>query len=310
MDSPHNVYKLKDGKKPKGWQLPLSEVLIAKEKKGIKSLKKIKYVPGTDSFFAEDLAGDLKPVDIWFNDGQLVVPKVDKLTNDLLQMHPWYNKFYELYNPEIEAGRELESLKVKGDARRLIEESDSEKLKAIALALFGVNAFNWGESKCELELLKYADQKPTQLQAELRSKDYESKYLAALAFSKQIVATNPTKTTVIWNDTTKGVILRLAKGESGIHKLGELLSTRTQESELILQEIGLRIEKLDIKLPKVDPKDAEIAALKAKLVAAEKISKTDEKLSLKVATEKYVSKFGKVPNNKKNDLDWILSKIK
>lgn len=315
MDSPNNVYKLTNGKTKGGWQLPLTDVLIEQIKDGkSEGLKRIKYVKGVKSFFAEDLAGDLKPLQIWFDNGSLSVAKIDKLTNSLLMAHPWYGKFYELYDPNTEAIKKLSELRVKGAARKLIEESEPEKLKAIALAIFGVNAFNWSESTCELELLKYADTNPTQLQNELKSKDYESKYLSALAFSKNIVTHNPGKTAVVWNDSTNGVILRLAKGESGIHKLGELLSTRTDESELILQEIGARLDKLEVKVAKpqaeiIAEKDKEMAELKAKLRAYENADVNKEKLTLEQVSEIYESKLGKIPNNKKNDLEWLTNKI-
>jgi len=316
MDSPNNVYKLTNGKTKGGWQLPLSEVDITKYEDGKDvGLRRIRYVKGVKSFFKEDQSGDLKPLQIWFDNGELIVPKVDKLTNELLRRHPWYGKFYELYDANREADKKLSELRVKGEARKLIEESDKEKLKAIALAIFGINAFAWGDSKCELELLKYADTNPTQLQNELKSKDYESKYLAALAFSQNIVTTNPGKTTVIWNDSTKGVILRLAKGESGIHKLGELLSTRTDESELILQEIGARLDKKTVKVKKsqseiIKEQKRENARLKAELKAL-KASKTAVKSELVEATEIYKKWYLKeVPVNKKNDLEWILQKNK
>jgi hypothetical protein len=314
------TYILSDGTKPIGWQLPLNGVLIQKVENGKKlGLKKIKYVSGTSSYYAEDIAGDLKAESIWFNNGRIIVPNVDTLKNALLQAHPWFNKKYEVFDKDLIAKKELDTLRVKGNARKLIEESDTEKIRAIALALFGQLAFTWSEATCELELLKYADTKPQELQKELQSKDYESKYLSALAFSKGIVKTNNVKSSVQWNDTTDGVILRLAKGENGINKLGELLSNRTDESELILQEIGVRLKKLETNVPNDKSKDDEIAQLKKKLKGLEAKGnnqtfstngKAKTETPLETVQKKYVEKFNKqLPARYKNDIEWLTKKI-
>ena len=317
----YNIYRLLNNRRPASWQLPLTEVLIQKIVDGKdEGLKSIKYVKGVNSFFAEDIKGEAKPVQIWFSKGELSVLKIDKLTNSLLQAHPWFNKHYELYSESEESKKKLKVYRTQAEARKLIDESDEQKINAIALAIFGQAAFNWDPETCELQLREYAELKPEKLQKELSSKDYESKYIAALAISKGIITTNPTKSDVIWNDTTKGVILRLAKGETAIGKLGEFLATRTDESERVLQEIGIRVEKLEVGEAKeiapdvkkaLSEKDKEIAALKAQLLASKKIDPIGETLTLEDATLKYIDEHEKEPPARyKNDLSWITSKLK
>ena len=141
-----------------------------------------------------------------------------------------------------------------------------------------------------------------------------------------------------WNDSSEGVILRLARGEKGIHQLGVLLSDRSESSDVIIQSIGERIEKLETKSKSVSDKDIisakdkelsdkdrEIAALMKKLEAAEKPEASSDKnlgtnevkesnispMSLKEAQAEYKKVFKKdVANSKKNDLEWIISKLK
>ena len=313
------TFKLMDGLQPISWQLPLTEVLIEKIKNGkSQGLKKIKFVPGVDSFFTEDLSGDLKPQQIWFTKGELVIPNIDKVQIALLKAHPWYGKKYKVFSQKQESLQKLDALRVSAEATRLIDEADSEKIKAIALGIFGLNSSSWDEATAELNLREYAKRKPKELQSVLNSKDYESKYLAALAFSKGIVKDNIGKTAVVWNDTTGGVILKLAQGESGVHKLGDLLSISDEKSLLIVQEIGARIDKVVTKTTPADliaSKDDEIAQLKAQLAEANKkpekphFSKNGS-VTLEEASKGYEKKFGKkVPNNKKNDLDWVLSRL-
>ena len=140
------------------------------------------------------------------------------------------------------------------------------------------------ESNQELKLRKYAKEKPVKLLQELKSKTYESKYIAALAFGKGVVRTNFGKTAIIWNNETEGVILTLARGESGISKLGELLSKRTDESEILLTAIGENLDKIAINLPKKaaakeTDKDAEIENLKAQLAGFKEAQKKTTQLS-------------------------------
>lgn len=311
MKTGSNIYKQTSGKKTGSWQLPLKEVLIEKIVDGESfGLSKIKYVPGMKTFFAEDISPELKGQGIWFEDGQLIVPVADVNKNNLLQTHEWFNKHYELYNKDTIDSRELVALRAKNNARKLIEESDKDKIKAIALAVFGQNAFPWGNDTCELELLKYADTNPEKLEKELKNPNYESRYLSALAISKGIVKTNVGKTAVIWGDSTQGVILHLAKGENAIQKLGELLSVNNEVSQLILQEIGIRLEKLEvIPVKKNDFRDDEIAKLKEELLLLKK-ERLANVMDIESASEAFKLKFDKeVPNNKKNDLDWVLNKL-
>lgn len=309
----YNTYKLTNGKTKGSYQIPLKFTRIEKIVDGIsQGLRNIKYVSGLGSYWAEDVPSDMQSESIWFENGLLIVPKSDKLLNSLMQDHPWFEKgIYELYDKKNNSKKELDTYRAKDEAIKLIDESDTQKRTAIALAIFGQPAFDWDDDTCELELRKYADQRPDKLKEELSSRNYESKYLAALAFNKGVVKANIGKNAVIWNDTTEGVILRLAKGENGITKLGELLSTRTDETELILQEISIRAKKSE--LPKQDlqkelsEKDKEIAELRAQLLGKQIEPVNEELEEAKLA---YKQKFDKnVPPNMKNNLEWILTKL-
>lgn len=302
----NNIYKLTSGKTKGGWQLPLTDILIQKIKDGKnEGLRKIKYVPGTNSFWAEDLHGELKPKQVWFNNGKLVVPKADKLLNELLKIHPFNKKHYKLVDKEKDAQDKLDAFRAKDEVITLIANSEVEKIVATAMAIFGNIALNWTDSTCELELRKYAEKDPTKLTKELNSKTYESKYLSALAFSKRVVMENLTKTAVIWNDSTEGEILKLARGERGITRLGDLLSKKTEESEMILRAIGEKLKLSDVDLSG-DEKDDEIARLKEELAEAK--GKTND--TLDVIRKKYKEKFDKeVPPRFKNDPEWIEKKL-
>lgn len=311
----YNIYRLKDGLTPVSWQLPLKEVFVKKfvtengERKDL-GFRRIKFVPGTDTIFAEDIKGDLQPEQIWFEYGDLRVLKDDKLKNELLQQHPWYNKRYTLWSQESEDKEKLADLRFKGEARKLIEEADQDKIKAIALAVFGYKAILWNEDRCELELRQEADSNPKNLKEIMDEKDYEAKLFAAHAFVQGIVEENKNKTAVIWTESA-GVILKLAKGEKGISELGRYLATRTDESEMVLQSIGERLDKIATNVATVNKtaqlkaKDKEIEALKAQISTGE----STEDVALEEARNAYEDKIGTIPPNMKNNLSWLTKKV-
>lgn len=330
-----NIYKLTDGMKPVSWQVPLKNLTLEKfveqyneelEKKETVSVgkRRVKYVPGTNSIFEEDLKGDYTPVSLWFEFGELRCDKDDALVNKIMQEHPMFNKRWTLWSKEGESKKELEELRAKDKVRELINDTGSDNLKAVAYALFGAISSTWDDATAELEVRKYADKKPIEFQKELSSKSFESKRLAGLALSKGILAINSTKTAIVWNDTTKGEVLVVAKGEKPFNKLVEFLATRSDESELVLQTIQERIDKLSVNIPKkeddvaktIKDKDAEIEDLKKQLAEAQKgggSTSTDglDDSELTNLQEEYKKTFeGKeVPPRYRNDKEWIAKKI-
>lgn len=310
----YNIYRLK-GITAINYQLPLKQTFVKKvvEKNGEKKdmgYRRIAYIPGSDSVFLEDKKGDLKPETLWFEHGDIKARKDDVLLNTLMTVHPWYGKRYVLWSPELEDEQNLEELRFKAKARQLIDDADEGKMKAIALAIFGEEAMHWTEEKCELALRNEADVRPKELQDAMSDRDYESKFLSGLAYVHGIVSDNPGRTAVIWKDS-KGVILKLAKGEKGVVELGRYLSNRTDESELVLQSIGERLDTMeafvkpeDIKIA-MSEKDKKIAELEAKL--AEKDGQEDPVLIN--ARKAYSEATGKeVPMNMKNNLEWLTAK--
>ena len=308
-----NTYRLKNGKQPLSWQLPLTEILVPRIVEGNPILKKIKFVPGENSYFAEDIKGDVESKQIWFNRGKIRVSKMDKLKNDILQNHPWFNKHYELYTPESDAKKRLVDYETKAKARKLVDESDSDQLQAVALAIFNLKALKWDKSTCKLQLYELAENDPETLMKELNSPDYESKYIAALAISKGIMVENLGKSSVVWNDTTKGEVVKLAKGENGILKLGDFLATETEESNRVLQEIMIRVKKNDTSTEddldeKLSEKDKEIAELKALLASKEQEeseSENEEKLVEARKNYLFITKKKAISPRYINDLDWL-----
>ncbi|CAL2094781.1 hypothetical protein [Tenacibaculum sp. 190524A02b] len=315
-----NIYKLKNGLKPVSWQVPLKGLTLEKfnEENGVKvslGQRRVKYVPGANTIFEEDLKGDYRSKTLWFENGELRLDETDLLGNYIMEEHPLANIAWYLWTEDGDLKDKLEVHRLKDRVRELISDSDGEKLRAVAIAIFGYVAMGWTENKSEYEVRNYADKEPLKLEKELNSKDYQSKYLAALAFGKKIVTNNLNHTAVIWNDTTQGVIVHVPKGDNGISKLGELLSKSTEESQLILQTINEKIQKIETKIPSNDnyvndilkQKDREIEELKMKLANKEESNHNSELEDLR---QEYVEiKGAVVPARFKNNPEWIAKKI-
>ncbi|MDO6737097.1 hypothetical protein [Wenyingzhuangia sp. 2_MG-2023] len=324
------IYKLKI--KSNGYyQLPLSEVYVTREivdkvTKETKNLghRKIVYVKGAPSIWEEDISGNLSPKQVWFEKGLLYVPINDLNLIKIMELHPWLNVKYELVDEEKEFNEKLESLRFKTKIGSIVEESDEEKQKAISIALFGVMALAWGPAKCEYELRLFAENNPLKLQETLNGKDYQTKYLAALAFAKNIVTDSMGKDAVIWNDSSRGVIVKVAKGQNGINTLADFLSERTDESLLVLQTLTDKVKKAEINLKEKDTskdevlaeKDKEIALLREQLAAKNTPAEDgnvdtvdNEEQKLLELRAKFEDVVGPVPNNMKNNIEWLTDKI-
>lgn len=312
------IYRLKNTK-PISWQVPLKGLTLEKteEINGVlvsKGKRRIKYVKGTNSIFEEDIKGDFQPMQIWFENGELKVPESDLLLIEIMQRHPLNNKAWYLWSEDKEIEDNLKKERAKDSVIQLITDSDDDKIKAVATAIFGYSAISWNVSKSEFELRKYAREKPLNIEKELKSENYQSKYLAALAFNKMIVGINLDKTAVIWNDTTKGVILPIPKGGTGLNVLSDFLSVNTAESVLVLQTISEKIQKLETTTPvETKTQDNELEKLKEEnkllLQKLEELQKNDQE-ELDVLRELYKEKFQKeVPPRYKNDKAWLNKKI-
>jgi len=162
-----------------------------------------------------------------------------------MQAHPWFNTHYILVNEEATAKEEVKDFELLNKASNaIINEKDEFKLKAMAMVIISLEAATWDQYKCKAELLKYAKNHTKSLLKELVKVDYEGRLLAALAFNKGIVKYNEFQTAVLWNDDKEGIITRVAEGESGVDKLGEFLSKKSDSSNLVMQRIGSKVESI------------------------------------------------------------------
>jgi len=239
-------FRLTEKRTPASWTLSGGYAV----KPGVGS-KLINYYPGSDSYFVEDQKSDVKAkeVEFFYNDvlsdpaTSIFVDEDNKCLIGYLKAHTFFNAHYYIHNEDQLAENKLADYDKIEKAFSLIKENEDLKVQAMALAIFKEEAFGWSATKCKAELKEKATRNPDVIINAIESEKYESRYLSALAFYAGIVKEDQLKGAVIWNDEDAGVVLRIAKGENGITKLGELLSTVSDESTLVLQEIGIRLNK-------------------------------------------------------------------
>lgn len=324
-----------EGKTPSTWGLPQTSVMGIKPGKGKKF---INYYPGEDSCFVEDIFAknkDLKPAKVPLfkyvpqtKSTELQVDETNVSLVNYLKTHPWFGIKYNVFSKEKQAKSDLAEFENVEKALELIKESDENKLKAIAMTVFGLNSFYKSYTQCAAELKAKAIKDPKVVIEALEATNYEHKYVAGLAFVSEIIKLNPTHTAIVWAKD-EGVILHVAQGENGLDKLTSFLTNESKEAQILLQEFNTRLQRKERMIAKAEDsekllseKDAEIEALKKELEEAKK-TKIEEKEDwrnvhpedlepsvLEQLQADYVKKFEKeVPIRYKNDEVWLAKEL-
>ena len=336
-----------EGKTPSTWELPQTNVMGLKEGKGKKF---IDYYPGEDSCFVEDIQAknkDLRPAKVplfQYNaqtkQTELAVDETNLALMNYLKTHPWFGVKFKLFSKQKEAEESLAEYQNVEKALELIKESDELKVKAISMAVFGLQSFYKTYTQCAAELKAKAIKDPIVIIQAMEAPNYETKYVAGLAFVSGIIKLNPTHTAIIWDDND-GVILHVAQGENGLDKLTNFLTNESKEAQVLLQEFNTRLERKERMVARsedadkvISEKDAEIAALKKQLEDAKKANEnkieapktkdvdvvdedeneedenTENVSVLEQLQNDYKEKFKtEVPIRYKNDEAWIAKKL-
>lgn len=318
-------------------------------------LESIHYRPGATSIFDSDNRDNpIKPEWVTFKSNgdandpacELVVPKSNELLIEFLESLYYYGKVYERYDPDKEYAKKGEKFNDIQKALALVSDSDQVKTKAMALSIFGFQYFTATHFKCEHDLKAEAVENPQLIINAFQEEDYESRFIASLAFCHGIIKTNDTHTAVVWEDG--GPIITVSPGENPITKLTEYISSGNKGAENIIQEIGVRVEKknefketsskeiedrnkfLEQKVKQLEELllDNQKNSGNTTLIDEEKKStepkeenpttspdnntseKDEEPVSeLELVREEYVKVIGKIPPNMRNNIEWMKARI-
>lgn len=306
-------FMLTGDKKPISYQLPIKGMMLKRphkngEPNATGSLKKIHYISGVDSIFQEDYEGDEKPQKIYFEDGFLDVHRDNKPLLTILKLHPWNNVQYEMVDEDATAEKELTNYELIEKAIAKVNISNEEELKANGLILLGSSVIEMSETRVRAALKKRAFETPKELLEEMSTSNYKAKYAGALAVLRGTLMINPTRTAVTWPNGQ--IVVSVAAGVDPIEKLGSFLSGNDDAAMITLQEIGERSKRAYNVKTTIDLSE-EINDVISQKKASNGLSlDSDDEVGLEEATTMFKERFDKdVPNNKKNDLKWIMSKL-
>ncbi len=343
QDNKEVVFVLITGLNPESWTLPTKGVMT-KDASG--QLKHIGYFPGQESVFVEEVYKtnkELKPtkvpsfsLNLMNGKTELRVNSANKALVDYLKIHPWFGKKYTITSTEIESEKALAGYELKEKALELAKCETDLEIRSKAMVVFGIEALHWQVKVAESKLKGLAFEKPETVIKKLSAIDYETQYIAAQSYVQGIVKNNSGQTKVVWADTEQ-TILNLAVGEIANIKLGEFLHSKENGALETLQTIYEKLggnspkkansEKLaqldELAKAKISDQEAEIARLKQELEESKKNSVKElgvddvvlgsgggGEMTLEEAQEAYQRKIGDLPPRFKNDLEWILSKLR
>ena len=135
------IYKLKNGRTHNTYAIKQYNVMIESEK----GYREIGYYPGASSIFADDNKKRVKEGIVFEFNGvdatEFVASKNNIVLNKYLQSHPDFNKDFEIFSKELQNQKELARFERIEEALEKINESDKVKVKAMALAIYGMDAY-------------------------------------------------------------------------------------------------------------------------------------------------------------------------
>lgn len=301
-------FRLTGNRTPISFSIPTKEMMLEKETEGGgKSFKRIHYIPGVDSVWKEDYKGDEKPKKIVFEEGFLDVHKSNKPLLFILRNHKWFNQIYEIVDEDTIAEKELDRMDLIEKALTRVNIANEDELIANALILVGESVVGLTPTRIKAALKKKAFDEPEELINEMNTNDYKAKFAGALAIQREVIFINPTRTAVTWPDGK--VIVNVAAGQSPVEKLGAFLSENNEQAKITLQEIGIRSTRAYTKSVEADLGGAVEEALAVSQGSSKDVDGSEIGLEEARSMYKELNDGNEVPNNKKNDLEWILSKL-
>lgn len=314
------IFRLTGKDTPLSWEVPQENVMAVK---GDKGKKFINYYKGQDSIYTEDLTNkDIRPSkvpDFVYNAltkaTELQVDDTDRSLLNYLKAHPWNGKKWKLHSKEIEADAKLSQFDKVEKALDYIKDADEMKVKANAIAVFGLHAFAKSTKECSAELKEKAIKNPDVIIRAFEADNYQVRFLASLAFCKGIIKNNLTSTAVVWNDEKEGTIVHVATGENGIDKLADFLAEKNDASLIVMQEFEKRMNKV----PTITPVDAQAEIQRLKLQLAEATKNNEPAPVNNISYDGFTTeelqelykekKNAPVPPAQKNNRDWLIKKI-
>lgn len=237
------IYVLRNNYKPVSWQLRNNALIDAGENKG---LRQIVFIKGGHSIFKDDYERGitLKPQEIWFDDGTLIVNGHDTLKIKYVESHPDFNVKYKLDDPEADAIVKLRKFKQKRQVEDELAKLESFDALLEALRRKDEVTLHLTPAQKELRCYEEANKDADRVLKAISDPKNTTRYFVALALSKGILRLNTAKSAILWGDNEE-LILQLPLGQKPANVMAEFLFDPKNEGTL--EELVKRVGALDKK---------------------------------------------------------------
>ena len=154
------VYNLKSNKTPISYMLKSSNVYWFDKEKGYE--RELKYCENQRTPFVDEMKGDQRLAHVIFRNGALFVEKEKTVLQKLLSLyHPHKGVIYTEYQPEVEAGEEIEVLELEADAIISARNMDLDMGEAILRVEHGSSVSKMSSKELKRDLLVFARNNPS-----------------------------------------------------------------------------------------------------------------------------------------------------
>jgi len=153
------TYLLKKNLSPLTFTIKSKNIFWYDEEKGYE--RELKYTVNQKSPFVDEFVGNARLAHIVFEDGVLTVPKNKQTLQKLLSLyHPSRNKVYKEFDPNVEAGDELEIIEYELEALMMAKDMDIDQAEAIVRINAGSAVSNMTSKELKRDLLVFAKSDP------------------------------------------------------------------------------------------------------------------------------------------------------
>ena len=299
------IFKLTGTRKPISFELPIASTMRVKydDKKRSLGNKRIHYIKGADGIFVDDYKGDEKSEKVFFEEGKLKVNREDKNLVTIVLGHSWNGIKFEQVDSDKAANVKLSKNALIKEALTKVDISNEYELKANAMILVGPHVASWSKVRVKAALEDQALETPKALLKEMATGQYAAKYVASLAVLRGVLVINPTQSAISWDDNQ--ILFSIPLGQDPITYTGIQLSANTDIVRNTIQTINEKIKR-----SYVHSYEANADEQVDKLTDSSSVNDVSlGEASLEEARKDYIDVLGKVPNNKKNDIDWLKEKV-
>ena len=223
------VYRLKRNNAPLSFIIPTrssnrSPLLYFDEEKGVN--RSLRYARNQKTPFEDEQDGNAIVEPVIFEDGFLRVPRTNPVLQQFLELHPMYDKKFELVDNQKEAQEELDEMNVEVDAMIEAKQMSIEQLEVVARIILNKDISRISTAELKRDILVFARNNPSEFLDLINDSDLTLKSKCQLFLSEGILATR-NKGKELWFNTkgNKKKLMNVPYGEDLIHVLFSYFKT-------------------------------------------------------------------------------------